>query len=507
MSVRITALLVLLVAALTLAGSGGAAAASQPPKIDLSSPSAIDTYLQSIGVDPAKVVKQVGLKNYAGPSCPGVGWNCTTAALVVQVTTAGGENGFQCSSSNVTGGVSNPPDECVVVQVGPTNQAHCIENDSDPAAQQTCSITQSGANNHAFVDQSIDTSTSSTPPGTVTQSNSQTADVTQQPQTTESPNNASQVHQFIKQSLTFDTTQVQDAFQQAFVVQNGNGSDNFSHVHQGQDQNESGNAMVQNQNTTPEPAFNCGFEKPGNPNQCANVDQGAKPDGGNNTSHIHQAAGERQTSTNTSVQQTQGRFDGGQEGDVHQDNPTNAGSNEDHAHQDLRQRQSSPTGVAPTQKQVTDPGCCGVGTQVGGIKNTEDINQSTTQSASQSTAVQNSTLFGEVHQESGGGFLSSPATTATPSNSCTIDQFGRNNGGGDHFSADGNTAITCATLTLATACQYPSEGPSCFPTEVNCEQPPCEELLTTIPTTATFGQDIAMPDYTAEPSDYVPPAG
>jgi hypothetical protein len=317
------------------------------------------------------------------------------------------------------------------------------------------------------------------------------------------------VHQFIKQSLSFGATQVQDAFQQAVVIQDGPGALNFSHVHQGQDEGESGNAAMQMQNTNNNLLFNCGLEKPGNPNQCANVDQDATPDGGNNTSHVHQAAGERQTSTNTSVQQTQGRFDGGQEGDVHQQNPSNAGANEDHAHQDLRQRQSSPTGVAPTQKQVTDPGCCGVGTQVGGTKNTEDINQSTTQSASQPTAEQNSTLFGEVRQEGGGGFLSSQATAATPSNSCAIDQFGRNNGGGDHFSVDGNTAIACATLTLATACQYPSpsEGQSCFPTEVNCEQPPCGELLTTIPITATFGQDIAMPDYTVEPSDYVPPAG
>jgi hypothetical protein len=129
MSVRITALLALLVAALTLSGGAGAGAASQPPKIDLSSPAAIDTYLQSIGVDPAKVVKQAGLKNYAGPSCPGIGWNCTTAALVVQVATPGGENGFQCSPSNVTGGLSNPPDECIVVQVGPNNQAHCVDSE------------------------------------------------------------------------------------------------------------------------------------------------------------------------------------------------------------------------------------------------------------------------------------------------------------------------------------------------------------------------------------------
>ena len=56
-------------------GANGAAATSQP---DLSSRAAIASYLQSIGVDPATVTWQQGLNNYAGPSCPGVGWTCTS---------------------------------------------------------------------------------------------------------------------------------------------------------------------------------------------------------------------------------------------------------------------------------------------------------------------------------------------------------------------------------------------------------------------------------------------
>src|SRR5206468_9313120 len=74
--------------------------------------------------------------------------------------------------------------------------------------------------------------------------------------------------------------------------------------------------------------------------------------------------------------QTQGNAQGGQEGNVHQENPPGIGQNLNFPNQDLRQRQSSPGGVAH-QVQVTDPGCCGVGTEVGGAKTIEDIDQAT----------------------------------------------------------------------------------------------------------------------------------
>ena len=83
MSSRFVALLALLAAALTLGGSAGAGTSGQlPKKIDLTNPAAVDAYLSSLGVDPSTVVRQVGLNNYAGPNCPGVGWNCTTSTKV-----------------------------------------------------------------------------------------------------------------------------------------------------------------------------------------------------------------------------------------------------------------------------------------------------------------------------------------------------------------------------------------------------------------------------------------
>jgi hypothetical protein len=79
------------------AGSGGA------KKTDLSTDLAVATYLTSIGVDPAAVLIQRGLKNYAGPRCPGAGWNCTTATKVVQVAQPGGENRFECGDAALFG--------------------------------------------------------------------------------------------------------------------------------------------------------------------------------------------------------------------------------------------------------------------------------------------------------------------------------------------------------------------------------------------------------------------
>ena len=79
------------------AGSGGA------KKADLSTNLAVAAYLTSIDVDPATVLIQRGLKNYAGPRCPGATWNCTTATNVVQVAQPGGENRFECGDAALFG--------------------------------------------------------------------------------------------------------------------------------------------------------------------------------------------------------------------------------------------------------------------------------------------------------------------------------------------------------------------------------------------------------------------
>src|SRR3954471_8838244 len=53
--------------------------------VDLSTHAGAWHSLRAIGLDPRKVVIQQGRKNYAGPSCPGSGWTCTTARHVLQV--------------------------------------------------------------------------------------------------------------------------------------------------------------------------------------------------------------------------------------------------------------------------------------------------------------------------------------------------------------------------------------------------------------------------------------
>jgi hypothetical protein len=487
MSVRISAVLAVLAAALTLGGGAGAGTASQPPKIDLSSPAAIDAYLRSVGVDPATVVKQIGLKNYAGPNCPGLGWNCTTAARVVQVSTenAGqqgqGDNEFECKGETPANPLTDrDTNTCFIVQEGPKNHAKCNEADStEPVSTETCDVTQTGARNSADVDQEITQTV-----GLTTQTGNQIARVKQ----FEGETNESQIHQKIKQRDATGASQAQDGFQRADVEQYSSGSENFSHVHQTQDQNESGSAAMQSQNTGPNTLGDCADDKVPNPNQCVNVFQDATPNGGKNLSHLHQAIGERQ-STTSAGNQTQGTSDGGQEGDVHQQNPFSSGQNLDFPHQDLRQWQSSSTGIHPIQRQATDPGCCGVGTQIGGVKNIEAIHQATTQSASEDDAIQSSTIFGQIHQ------LNDPA------NSCRIDQLGRNNADALHNSAESTDPLICADLELATVCTS-GEGGSCQ--DVNPCDVFCGEIESVL-ATPTFGREIAMPDYDVEPSDYFGP--
>ncbi|MEN3342272.1 MAG: hypothetical protein V7644_1676, partial [Actinomycetota bacterium] len=366
-----------------LAGTvNGAAATNQP---DLSSRAAIQSYLQSIGIDPASVTWQQGLNNYAGPSCPGVGWTCTTATRVVQIAPAGGENSVECT----------PDDQsCVIVQstsANGSNHAKCEEHSSAPVVVQECTVTQAsptGSNDATVLQDDRATAGESM---TGAQNAQQLAHVEQN---SGSGDNHSDVHQSIGQSLTLGSVQKQDGYQAADVSQTASDGANFSHVHQTEDQQATG-GTTQSQNTTqpPQNVDDCsgasGQPKPANPDQCAHVQQ-ENVSGGTNGSQLDQAIGERQSTDAPTAQQTQGTFTGGQRGDVHQDNPSGVGQNMDVDHQALAQRQSAPTGAAETQ--MTDPGCCGA-SQNGGAKNHEDIDQSTTQSAT-GAAEQLSTLSG-----------------------------------------------------------------------------------------------------------------
>jgi hypothetical protein len=115
-------------------------------------------------------VIQRGARNYAGPRCPGAGWNCTTARRVLQT---GGENRVECSPG--TASSEEGMQRCEIVQDNPTgrNEARCKESLTADTAAQICTIMQTGIENKAHVDQAI------TARGGPAQDASQTATVTQ----------------------------------------------------------------------------------------------------------------------------------------------------------------------------------------------------------------------------------------------------------------------------------------------------------------------------------------
>jgi hypothetical protein len=215
-------------AAVLIASAGAGTTGAAAPSVELSSRASIVNYLRTIGVDPAGVVIQRGMRNYAGPSCPGRGWNCTRAARVVQVAQRAGGNKFECSGS------SEGENDCFVVQESPAgNTARCTEQaDDDTPVTQTCTISQMSVvgDNHAFVEQVIKQNEGSDQEG------SQNASVTQ---TSGSGNNGSHVSQTIEQ-MAKDTslvvTQSQHGRQRAAVDQSSATGMQDSHLRQSTDQ-------------------------------------------------------------------------------------------------------------------------------------------------------------------------------------------------------------------------------------------------------------------------------
>ena len=122
--------------ALVSASGGGTTAAKSGTRIDVSTRASIVHYLRSIHVNPKGVVIQRGLRNYAGPSCPGRAWRCArTPHAVVQIARPGGMNRFLCRTAR-----------CAVLQVAAAaskpNSATCIRTTGLGAS---CSITQTSS--------------------------------------------------------------------------------------------------------------------------------------------------------------------------------------------------------------------------------------------------------------------------------------------------------------------------------------------------------------------------
>ena len=180
MQFRILTVFAALAAAVVVVGSSGAVTAKERgvAKIDVSTRSAVIHYLRSIHVNPRNVVIQRGVRNYAGPNCPGKGWRCAaTKRTVVQIARPGGQNFFRCARAR-----------CAVVQfaapgktaakgksffaAGKKNKAACIKT---TGITQSCSITQNSTTdaNEAIVYMNAGKLTG------LTQSASSTASITQ----------------------------------------------------------------------------------------------------------------------------------------------------------------------------------------------------------------------------------------------------------------------------------------------------------------------------------------
>jgi len=267
--------------AVILAASAGAT--NQSLAAQLSTRVGANLYLVQHGLSPRGFVIQRGARNYAGPSCPGAGWNCTTAKRVLQISTHAGQvNQTTCSA----GAAVDQPGDCEIVQAsdGGDNTAECDQGTGDvqgnvsAGASQKCVIFQkttgSGANT-AGVTQIVDTTpappseTFVPPPPPASQAATQYAGINQQ---SEDGSNVLDVGQSITlvETTGSGSTQTENATQQLSVtqksttganrVENGDGaasqslSENASY-----DANE-GQTITQDQNASSEaPNTNAGI--------------------------------------------------------------------------------------------------------------------------------------------------------------------------------------------------------------------------------------------------------
>lgn len=393
----------------------------------------------SIGATPIRatpvLVKQIGPRNYAGPNCPGKTWNCTSSTRVLQIATASGQNRAECGTGTLTEVGSTQT--CIIEQEGPENSARCIERSTAPDALQICKITQTGNDNKAVVDQSIDTNDGST------QLSQQIATVDQDSATGDgSTSNDSTVTQDAKQMTKSGDVQKQDAFQSAVITQTAVGSgDNKSKVDQSQLQ-KAFDGTTQDQNSAfslPSGFTDCATTSPFQPNACANVEQHS--DSGSNSNHLKQSIDEDMNS-HADANQQQGSFGGGLEGRVHQDTLTGHSTNDadQHKHQKMN------GGNGSFQLQVDPVRCCGTFSQIGGTGNHEDIDQHASLDASELDANQQISLLGD---------------SRSPDGSCSISQHAKIN---TDTTMNGASIDPCPILIVATECiqGFEEQDPGCI---------------------------------------------
>jgi hypothetical protein len=444
-----------------VSSSTGARLQSVTPQhgLDLGTRSGVLQYLRAhhvrIGTRP--VVIQRGFENYAGPTCPGIGWTCTTSAgkVVVQFAANSAGNQFQCTAAPA-GTVTSSPDgsSCTIVQVssGGSNSATCLEQSNQSSGLgQLCAISQENSNgsNQAVVQQT-DTARSGS-----AQDATQDAEISQVVQTGSSGNNSVSVTQSVNQqtgTTGSGGSQSQDAHQIAAVSQVSDTGNNQASVNESQVQNEQiptangtkGPAQPVNQTqNTACPSSPC-------PNENAAVYQSSSlTDGGTNNLAIAESLAQKQGApgNNVSGSQTQGSADGGLNGHVDQHS---SGVSTASGTQNEQQQQSPTTGNTPLNQTQFDPAWFG-SPQETNPNNQYLINQAIKQQAS-NNADQNIQIFTNCDTTGTcAGNESATQNGVTDTNSCT--------GSICHIETDCSSTV--------------EEGPPCTTPNNNCDGRPC----------------------------------
>lgn len=342
--------------------------------------------LDSMGIDPSSALFQRGLRNYAGPSCPGTRWTCSaTNRPVVQIAGPGtvARNVGECAPGS---------NDCVIVQIGTAgeNVAECIEETDQPEGlvTQSCEITQVNVvgTNTALVRQAITQSAVGTE-----QDGRQTARLIQE---NGSGSNLATIEQRIDQSANNQAAaessldQTQEGHLVTSVDQAAVTGSNSSAVEQFLLQSlaatlstsmKRGSSVVQNQS-----ASDAG------PNLEARIDQRSDPiNGGTNTSNLLQESRLQAEARADSISQTQGSMGGGLDGFVEQ---SGSGLSTSINRQDEVQLARATIADIVSQVQHGPARCCT--TQFSNPGNVFDIAQTSTQTASDPGAVQTNELRG-----------------------------------------------------------------------------------------------------------------
>ena len=411
----------------------GATSAAGPGVARSATPSAVSGQVRAAG---AAVVRQIGARNYAGPNCPGVSWNCTTSTRVIQVATRGGVN-----LATVTCSLQICP---YIEQIGSSNVFNCTQKSTNPAADQSCKVKQTGASNMATVSQYISQTALGSQAGT------QLAEVTQGPASGgNTVYNVLKLTQSVSQSTKTLGAQVQEAHQKVLATQTAAGAGyNQSFINQSQLQKAYGGSS-QSQNATADSGADCLDGAPTAPNTCSDVRQYSV--NGTNYNALNQSINQ---DANTAVSvpaahQTQGSEFGGLEGHVHQET-TGSGSSQNKAKQNKLQKATGPANAV--QAQWDPVRCCGTFSLIG--PGVEDINQSSAIGATSPGALQKSDLIGE---------------SRTPGGTCKVNQHAAIDSGSANNS---ETLAPCYFLILTTSCtanvptiDAPTRGENCTAAE------------------------------------------